>query len=157
VEDDRGDVIGNPAVCRPLARAATAAALILALGGCGGLEKIRVFTVSMVNDTTREVVLRGCDHFCSYALLTYDLQPGESVDVHRTTNQHKYFSITTPSGGRIGCLDLYFKAPQPGAQVPVSSAARCPPGSRLPWRTIALVLLVALPVAGLLLLRPRSR
>jgi len=110
----------------------------------------------MVNDTTREVVLRGCDHFCSSALLTFDLQPGDSADVHRTTNQHKYFSITMPSGGRIGCLDLYFKTPQPGAQERVSEAIPCPPGSRVPWRTIVLVLLVALPVVGLLL-RPRFR
>jgi hypothetical protein len=130
-----------------------ATVLLLGLGGCGSLGRIRVFTVSMVNDTTSEVVLRGCDHFCSSALLTFDLQPGSSVPVNRTTNQHKYFSITTPSGGRIGCLDLYFRMPEPGAQVRVSRAVPCPPGSRLPWRTIALVGLVALPLVGLLLLR----
>jgi hypothetical protein len=128
-------------------------ALLVALGGCGGLGRIRVFTVSMVNDTTGEVVLRDCAHYCSSALLTFDLQPGESVDVHRVANDHKKFSITTPSGGRIGCLDLYFKTPQPGAQMDVSAAVPCPAGSRVPWRTIALVLLVALPLLALLVVR----
>jgi hypothetical protein len=130
--------------------------LLVMLGGCGGLGRIHVFTVSMVNDTTSEVVLRGCAHFCSSSLLTYDLQPGQSVDVHRVVNDHKEFSITTPSGGRIGCLDLYFKTPQPGALMYVSAAAPCPSRSGPPWRTIALALLVALPALALLVLRIRS-
>jgi len=128
------------------------AASLLALGGCGGLGHVQVFTVSMFNDTGNEVVIRNCDNFCSSSLIVFDLQPGESAEVHRTTNQHKEFSVTTASGGHVGCLDLFFKTAQPGAQVPVSAATRCPSGSGVPWKAIALVVavlaLLALVIVG---------
>ena len=56
------------------------------------------------------------------------------------------FSITTPSGGHLGCLDLYFKTPQPGARVPVSQATACPPG-RPGWTTAGLVFLLLVVLA----------
>jgi hypothetical protein len=71
---------------------------------------------------------------------------------------HKDFSVTTPAGGRIGCLDLYFPTPQPGARVPVSQAGPGPSEPGFPWRTAGLVGLAAL--AGLppvVLLRLRRR
>ncbi len=119
------------------------------VAGCFGLEHLRVFQVSIVNDTPGEVVLRGCDDYCSSALLTFDLVPGSSAVVNRTTNMHKYFSVTTPAGKHLGCLDLYFSTPQPGASVGVSQAVACPTGSRLPWLPIGLV---ALTLTGGLLL-----
>jgi hypothetical protein len=127
------------------------------MSGCLGLNRIQVFSVSIVNDTASTVVVRDCDSFCSSSLLTFPLQPGASVEIHRTPNEHKYFSVTTPSGGHIGCVDLYFKVAQPGASVPVSQAGPCPPGSGLPWKTIGLVVLAALLAAAVVLLPRRTR
>jgi hypothetical protein len=123
------------------------AALPLTVGGCANLGRIQVFHVSIVNDTASPVVVRNCDSFCSSSLLAFDLQPGGSVPVNRTTNDHDYWSVTTPTGGHIGCVDLFFRAPQPGASVPVSGAGPCP-GPGVPWLTIAVVTIVALPIAA---------
>jgi hypothetical protein len=135
----------------PSALIALLAALPLMLSGCLQAGHVDIFTVSMVNDTGSSVVLRDCDNYCSSSPLVFDLAPGSSVDVHRITNDHKYFSITTPSGGHLGCLDLYFKVPEPGAHMPVSQAVRCPGGFRLPWKPIGLAGLVLLPLLALLL------
>jgi hypothetical protein len=121
----------------------------LAMGGCLGLNRIQVFTVFIVNDTPSEVVARDCDDFCSSSPIVLDLPPGSSAPIHRTTNMHSYFSITTPSGGHIGCLDLYYTTPAPSASAPVSHAGRCPDISRIPWTTIALIVLGALLIFGL--------
>jgi hypothetical protein len=117
------------------------AAMLLAVGGCRGLRQLQVFTVSILNDTGQAVVLRDCTHFCDSSPIVINLAPGSSAPINRTTNEHKYFSITTPSGAHIGCLDLYFQTPQPGARVPVSHATPCPPGGRPPWETIGLIAL----------------
>jgi hypothetical protein len=71
---------------------------------------------------------------------------------------HKDFAVTTAAGGRIGCLDLYFPSPQPGARVPVSQAGPCPSASGLPWRTVGLVgLAVVAGLAPIVVLRLRRR
>jgi hypothetical protein len=133
--------------------------LPLIVGGCFGLNRIQVFTVAIVNDTPVEIVVRDCVHFCSSSLITFDLAPGASADVHRTTNEHKYFSVTTASGRHVGCLDLFFRRAEPGADVDVSRAISCPTGSGPPWKTIGLLLLplAALLGIGLFLVRPRTR
>lgn len=106
--------------------------------GCGALQGIQVFTVSIVNDTAAPVVVRDCSDFCGSSPLVFNLQPGQSVPIHRTTNQHKYFSVTSPAGGHLGCVDLYFTSPQPDAEVPVSQARQCPGTSSIPWVAIVL-------------------
>jgi hypothetical protein len=124
------------------------APLSLIVGGCANLGRIQVFPVSIVNDTGSPVIVRNCDSFCSSSLLAFDLQPGGTVPVNRTTNEHDYWSVTTPVGGHIGCVDLFFRIPQPGASVPVSGAGLCP-GPGVPWLTLAVVTIVALPIAAL--------
>lgn len=126
------------------------AILPLAIAGCLGLNRIQVFTVFIVNDTPSEVVARDCDNFCSSSPIVLDLAPGSDAPIHRTTNMHSYFSITTPSGGHIGCLDLYFTTPAPDASEPVSRAAPCPGGSSTPWTIIGLILTGSLLILGLL-------
>jgi hypothetical protein len=134
-----------------------AAAVLMLVAGCGSLRQLEVFRVSIVNDTTAPVVVRDCDSYCSSSLLTFDLQPGASVPINRAANMHKLFSVTTPVGGHIGCLDLYYETAQPGAQARVSQATPCPATARPLWKTVGLVLLVVLGVAFVLggLLRRR--
>jgi hypothetical protein len=122
---------------------AALAALLLTAGGCANLRNLPVFTVSIVNDTADAVVVRDCSGYCSSSPIALDLQPGASADIHRTTNDHKEFSIRTASGGHVGCLDLFFRTPQPGARLLVSSAVPCKP-SRAVWKTYGLVALVLL-------------
>jgi len=134
-------------------------ALALALSGCAELQRIQVFTVSIVNDTPGAVVVRDCSGYCSRSLLTFHLAPGASVAVHRTTNEHKYFSVTSSSGAHLGCVDLFFRTVQPGASVDVSRARACP-AHRRRWRTIGLLSLLLLGLAGVgaaLLTRRRPR
>jgi hypothetical protein len=128
----------------------------LVVSGCFGLNRIHIFTVSIVNDTSGAVVVRDCAHFCSSSLISFDLAPGASADVHRTTDEHKYFSVTTAAGRHVGCLDLFFERAEPGANVEVSGARSCPAGSGPPWKTVGLLLLVlgVLLAIGLYLVRP---
>jgi len=121
-----------------------AAGALLLLAGCSAARRIQVFTVSLENDTSQRVVVRDCDDYCTFSLLSFDLQPGASVPIHRTTNQHKFFSVMTPAGGRVGCVDLYFKTAQPDARVLVSQSAPCPTGSPGRWKIIGLVVLAGL-------------
>ena len=146
-----------PADVRRSARrcAVAAAGLLLLLSGCSALRRIQVFPVSIVNDTNAPVVVRGCESYCSSSLLTFDLPPGSSVVVHRTTQQHKRFSIVTPAGGHVGCADLYFTTPQPAARVLVSGAVPCPSGSHVRWTLIGLAVAAAL--APILIVLGRSR
>ena len=106
-----------------------AAAIVLIVAGCGSLRQLEVFRVSIVNDTSAPVVVRDCDSYCSSALLTFDLRPGASVPINRAANMHKLFSVTTPAGGHIGCLDLYLnRCARPRED---QAAMRLPrPGSR---------------------------
>jgi hypothetical protein len=116
------------------------------MSSCTNLSHIQVFPVSIVNDTGGGVVVRDCANFCSSSPLVFDLPPGSKVQINRTTKMHKYFSVTTSSGAHVGCLDLYFKTPAPGASVPVWRAFPCPSPSGLPWRTIGIGLLVLTPI-----------
>jgi len=126
------------------------------VAGCGSLRQLEVFRVAIVNDTSPPVVVRDCDSYCSSSLLTFNLQPGASVPINRAANMHKLFSVTTPAGGHIGCLDLYYKTPEPGAQARVSQATPCPKSSRSVFRSVGLALLVvAAVVLGLLVLSRR--
>ena len=125
--------------------------------GCGAVHGIEVFPVSIVNDTGAAVVVRDCDGYCSSSPIAITLQPGASTPINRIAENHKTFSITTPSGGHVGCLDLNFASPRPGAQVPVSNAMPCKATSGPPWRTIALgVLALGLVLAGAFALRRRA-
>jgi hypothetical protein len=135
----------------------TVSCLLLVLSGCAALRRIQVFQVSIVNDTAAPVVVRGCDDFCSSSLLTFELQPGASVVINRTTNMHKRFSVTTPGGGHIGCVDLYFKRPEPGTSVPVSASTACPHGSRVPWTLLGVGAAAALLVVAVLAWASRRR
>ncbi len=60
---------------------------------------------------------------------------------------HKLFSITSPSGAHLGCVDLYFKTPHPGARVPGSQATACPRGR--PRTTTAILVFLLLVVVAL--------
>ena len=100
-----------------------------------------MFTVTIVNDTRTAVVVRDCDSYCTSSPLVFDLEPGAGVPINRAAGMHKDFSVTTSAGGRVGCLDLYFRTPQPGARVPVSEAGPCPSASAIPWETVGLVAL----------------
>jgi hypothetical protein len=113
----------------------------LLVAGCRAVHGIEVFRVSIVNDTGGPVVVRDCDSYCSSSPIAITLEPGASAPINRVAKQHKIFSIATPAGGHVGCLDLYFSAPHPGAQVPVSQATPCRPGSGPPWKTIALIVI----------------
>jgi len=143
----------------PLVAGVAATAALLTLSGCGALRRIQVFPVSIVNDTAAPVVARGCSHYCSSSLLTFELAPGAGAVVNRATNMHKRFSITTPTGTRLGCLDLYFTKPQAGARMLVSNAVACPRGSRGRWKLVGLVLAAGLVVlvAFALARSPRDR
>jgi hypothetical protein len=101
-----------------------------------------------VNDTGDAVVVRDCDDYCSSSPIAIHLEPGGSAPINRDTGSHKSFSITTETGAHVGCLDLYFKTAQPGAQVPVSEAAPCTGHPRPLWVTIGLVALLVM-VLGL--------
>jgi hypothetical protein len=85
--------------------------------------------------------VRDCGGYCSSSPIAITLEPGGTAPINRVAKQHKIFSVATPSGGHLGCLDLYFAAPHPGAQVPVSQATPCRGSSGPPWRTIALLVL----------------
>ena len=129
--------------------------LAAAAAGCGNLSNIKVFQVSIVNDTASPVVVRDCADYCSSAPLTFNLATGQATPLNRIAGEHKYFSVTTPTGGHIGCVDLYFSAPSPGATVPVSSAGKCP-GTRGPPRgLIGLGLLLALTLVVIIFRRRR--
>jgi hypothetical protein len=127
----------------------------LTIAACGNLSQIPVFAVSIVNDTNSPVVVRDCDDFCTSSLLVFDLAPGGAVEINRTTGMHKYFSVTTPAGDHIGCVDLYFKTASPGASVPVSGATACPTGTGVPWAVIAAAV-VGLLALGALFRRRRA-
>jgi hypothetical protein len=135
------------------------AAMALVTSGCLHLDG-EVFKVSILNDTAEPVVLRDCASYCSSSPLVFNLGPGASTPVNRVANDHKFFSIKSASGEHLGCLDLYFKAPQPGRSVFVSDAVACPAGSRMPWKTVGPLLLVFVPLLAFLLVRilrrPRS-
>jgi hypothetical protein len=137
-------------------RAALVAVAAAGLAGCGALRHIQVFQVSIVNDTAGAVVVRDCDDFCTSSPIAFHLGPGASAVVNRTTRQHKDFSITKAAGAHVGCLDLYYAAPAPGAQALVSAADRCPGDSARPWRTVAIVLFAVL-VAGVAIPAFRAR
>jgi hypothetical protein len=118
-------------------------ASVTACGGAGA----EVFAVSIVNDTQMAVVVRDCDDYCSSSPIAITVPPGGSTPINRIAGDHKRFSITTSSGGHIGCLDLYFAAPQPGARVPVSQATACTGHPRPFWQTAGLVVLLILLLA----------
>jgi hypothetical protein len=130
----------------------SAVTLTVIVSGCGDLSHLQVFPVSIINDTGAPVVVRNCSSYCSSSPLVFHMLPGSSVPINRVAKMHKLFSITTPSGGHIGCLDLYFNTAQPGARVPVSQATACPAGRRR-WKTFGLValalLILALPFVAL--------
>jgi hypothetical protein len=106
------------------------------------------------------VVVRDCAGYCSSSPIRLDLVPGQSAPINRTTGEHKYFSVTSAAGERLGCVDLYYKTPEPGAQTLVSQASPCPPGSH-PWHTIGWIVLALVigltPVAILFARRTRRR
>jgi hypothetical protein len=129
--------------------------LAAAVAGCGNLSNIEVFQVSIVNDTASPVVVRDCADYCSSSPLTFNLASGQSTRLNRITGEHKYLSVTTPSGGHVGCVDLYFSAPSPGATVPVSSAGKCPGTSGPPRGLIGLGVLFALTLAVIMFRRRR--
>ena len=132
------------------------AALAALLAGCGSLGGIQVFPVSIVNDTSETVVVRDCADYCSSSPIAIELQPGGSTVINRDAGSHKDFSITTPLGAHVGCLDLHYPTPQPGALAPVSQAAPCPGLSRARWETFGLVtLLIALLVVPFVFVRRR--
>jgi len=118
---------------------------------------LRVFEVSIVNDTAVPVVVRDCDDYCSSSPIKLVLAPGASAPINRTTGEHKTFSITTASGARVGCLDLYYETPQPGARALASHATPCTGRPRPLWQkgglVIALIAVLALPFV---LIRRRS-
>ena len=143
---------------RRLAALVLSAAAVVALAGCFDLNRIVVFPVSLVNDTAAPVVVRDCPDFCSSSPLVFDLGPGQGTRINRAQGEHQYFSVTTPAGGHIGCVDLYFPTYSPGGSALISAAGRCPGGSDVPWVPIALIALVAgLPVVVLFTRRPRWR
>jgi hypothetical protein len=130
--------------------------LIAALICCGSASALQVFPVSIVNDTTGAVVVRDCDHYCSSSPIAITLQPEGSAPINRVANDHKAFSITTVSGAHVGCLDLFFPTPQPGASVLVTDATPCTGHARPRWQTGALVvLLVGILGAPFVLVRRR--
>jgi hypothetical protein len=133
-------------VRRPAARSGLWLILFAFVAGCGG-PSAEVFSVSIVNDTHEAVVVRDCDDYCSSSPIALTVQPGDSTPINRIARDHKSFSITTASGGHVGCLDLFFAAPQPGARVPVSEAIACAGHPRPFWQTAGLVVLVILVLA----------
>ena len=105
------------------------------------------------------MTVRDCADYCGSSPIAVDLAPGQSAPINRTTGQDATFSITAASGAHLGCLDLFFTSPEPGAQIRVSQARACPPPGRAPWQTAGLVagaLLLGLAPVGYLLLRRRS-
>ena len=143
-------------------RAARISMIVLLAGsslvttGCTALSHIHVFQVYVTNDTPGEVVMRDCQDFCSSSPIALDIQPGSNVTINRVAKDHKYFSLASPSGAHIGCLDLYFAEPSQGATVRVSRAVACPGGPGIPWRTIGLVALALLVPTLLLTIRRTS-
>jgi hypothetical protein len=119
------------------------------VAGCGTGGSRQVFSVAIVNDTGAPVVVRDCDDYCSSSPIELELVPGASAPINRVATQHKSFSITNSSGEHIGCLDLYYTAPQPGARALVSRAVPCSGKPRPLWQTVglvaALVAVLALP------------
>jgi hypothetical protein len=120
--------------------------VVVVAGGCAHLSHVQVFQVSIINDTAAPVVVRDCSDYCSSSPLVFHMPPGAGVPINRVARMHKLFSVTAPSGGHLGCVDLYFRTPQPGARVPVSQATACPPG-RPRWRTAVLVFLLLVVLA----------
>jgi hypothetical protein len=135
-----------------------ASAVALVLSGCLGVSHGHVFQVSIANNTQQPVVVRDCDSFCSSSPIAIVLQPGASTPINRIAHDHKFFSITSTTGDHIGCIDLYFPAPEPGASVDVS-ATPCPSsGASSRWRTIAFIAAALLALfLPFLLLRGRRR
>jgi len=124
---------------------------------CGSASaETEVFSVSIVNDTASNVVVHDCADFCSSSPLTLNLQSGSRAPINRVAGAHKYFSVTTVGGARLGCVDLYFAAPSPGASVPISRARPCPGPGRTSRGAIGLGILVALTIAVVVYRRRRS-
>jgi hypothetical protein len=129
------------------------AALALAVGsllvaGCSSLHDIHVFQVSILDDTPSPVIVRDCDTYCSSSPIALRVQPGGSVPINRDAGEHKVFSITTAGGAHVGCLDLYYPSPQPGATARVSDATPCAAGTRPVWETLLFALVLIGAVGG---------
>lgn len=107
------------------------------------------------NDLPEPVIVRGCDDYCGSSALDVVLVAGAKVALTRTVNNHDYLSVTTVSGDRLGCIDLYFPSPQPGAKIPVSGTVTCPTSQSTKRLLIIGIAVVALVGVGLLTLRPR--
>jgi hypothetical protein len=130
--------------------------LALLLAGCLDANGIKVFQVSIVNDTQQTVVVRDCDSFCSSSPIAINLQPGASAPINRIAGEHKLFSVTSATGAHIGCLDLYYASPHPGASADVSRATPCPGSSshrNLGTAGLIAVAVLAVALAAFLVLR----
>lgn len=101
------------------------AALVLATGLTACHFNIHIYHETIVNDTGGTVIARHCDNYCDSAILTLTLAPGQGAEIHVQGGVATWFSLTDPSGGHVGCLNLGDR-PNEGARFLVSAAGPCP-------------------------------
>jgi hypothetical protein len=86
-----------------------------------------VFGVSIRNDLSRDVRIRGCegDSDCPVRLL----HPGQSYEASASTQGVQWWAIEEPTGQRLGCIALPTQRSKAKAPNLVSSYVPCPPGA----------------------------
>jgi hypothetical protein len=142
----RGTMLGAPygRASRVLAAAfallATLVALTPELASADG-----VVLVSVVNDTTRRVVVEQCDVTCAETHDNAYLAPGQTWKVNASDeNIDEYIEVVDATQPRTACLDLKYPNPRPTATVYVSRAVggSCPMGSVVTTPATAVALAV---------------
>lgn len=91
-----------------------------------------IFPVTVHNDGSAAVVVRGCGGNCTTKDQAVTLQPGGAVQVGATNNgsMSRYY-LHDVTGTVLGCLPLVYHHTATGVSVQTSEAETCP-GSPLP-------------------------
>lgn len=93
------------------------------------------FPVTLHNDGTAAVVVRGCGTNCTGGDVPFLLNPGKSVQVAANSTGEVTFYLhaasTAGGGAVIGCLPLEFTRKISGVTIQTSQAEACP-GTPLP-------------------------
>jgi hypothetical protein len=116
-------------VVRPYLRRSRMTAVILMLfaTSCVNDHFPDTFRVEIVNDTHQSVHVEACGTNCDEIEETFTLSPDDRASVNASlADVDEYFEVFSPTGEKIGCLNLRFSKPEYGKRVFVSDIGKCP-------------------------------